>query len=197
MTIDQALITPQKFQDCWEFFRSEPQQVSGIWLLYEHLRQSDPGLLAESAEWLAKYRERPPAPEDYPNTWDGVKAAAQACGAKFPQLVAAQWALESNHGRNFSGRNNAFGIKGSGSQHVTQEEVDGHMVTITAGFIDFPTLKDCVNYLVSRWYCDFKGYRGVNHNNSAEDAAYDLKRQGYATDSAYPQKLIRLMHEHG
>jgi flagellum-specific peptidoglycan hydrolase FlgJ len=37
----------------------------------------------------------------------------------------------------------------------------------------------------------------VNHNNSAEDAAYDLKRQGYATDSAYPQKLIRLMNEHG
>jgi hypothetical protein len=197
MTIDQALITPQKFQDCWEFFRSEPQQVSGIWLLYEHLRQSDPGLLAEGAEWLAKYRERPPAPEDYPNTWDGVKAAAQACGAKFPELVAAQWQLESSAGAAPSGRFNYWGIKGSGSQHVTQEEVDGHMVTITAGFIDFPSLKAGVNYLVSRWYLDYKGYKGVNHCNSAVEAAYDLKRQGYATDSQYPQKLIRIMQEHG
>ena len=197
MTIDQALITPQKFQDFFEAYRGEKQQVSAIWILFEHIKQSDPGLLSESAEWIAKFRERPPAPADYPNTWDGVKAAAQACGAKFPQLVAAQWSLESAHGTAVSGKNNFFGIKGSGSSHVTQEEVNGQMVTITAGFIDFPTLKDCVNYLVSRWYCDFKGYRGVNHNNSAEDAACDLKRQGYATDSQYPEKLIRLMREHG
>ena len=197
MTIDQALITPQKFQDFWEAWKGEPQQVSGVWLLFEHLRQADPGLLAESAEWICKFRERPPAPEDYPNTWDGVKQAAQACGAKFPQLVAAQWSLESAHGTAVSGKHNYFGIKGSGSSHVTQEEVNGKMVTITAGFIDFPTLKDSVNYLVSRWYLDYKGYRGVNHNNSAAEAAYDLKRQGYATDSAYPQKLIRILQEHG
>lgn len=198
MPIDQALITPQKFQDFWESFKGEPQQVSAIWILFEHLKQADPGLLAETAEWMEKYRERPPAPADYPNTWDGVKAAAQACGAKFPELVAAQWQLESAGGTAVSGKNNFFGLKssGSGSQHVTQEEVNGQMVTITAGFIDFPTLKDCVNYLVSRWYCDYNGYRGVNHNNSAEEAAYDLKRQSYATDSAYPEKLIRILKEH-
>jgi Mannosyl-glycoprotein endo-beta-N-acetylglucosaminidase len=196
MTIEQTLITPQKFQDFWESFKGEPQQVSAVWILFEHLKQADPGLLAETAEWIEKFRERPPAPLDYPNTWDGVKAAAQACGAKFPELVAAQWSLESAHGTAVSGRNNFFGIKGSGSSHVTQEEVNGQMVTITAGFIDFPTLKDCVAYLVSRWYCDFKGYQGVNHCANAEAAAYDLKRQGYATDSAYPEKLIRIMHEH-
>jgi len=199
MTIDQVLITPQKFQDFFEAYKGEPQQVSAIWILFEHLKQSDPALLAENSEWIEKFRERPPAPPDYPNNWDGVKAAAQACGAKFPQLVAAQWSLESAHGTAVSGKNNLFGLKssGGGSQHVTQEEVDGHMVTITAGFIDFPTLKDCINYLVTRWYLDYRGYRGVNHNNTAEDAAYDLKRQGYATDSAYPEKLIRIMHEHG
>jgi len=31
----------------------------------------------------------------YPNTWKGVRTAAQHAGAKFPELVAAQWALES------------------------------------------------------------------------------------------------------
>ena len=197
MTIEQSMITPQKFQDFFEMYRGEKQQISAVWILFEHIKEADPCLLSDSAEWITKYRERPPAPADYPNTWDGVKAAAQACGAKFPELVAAQWQLESAGGTAFSGAWNAFGIKGSGSQHVTQEEVDGHMVTITAGFIDFPTLKAGVNYLVTRWYLDFKGYQGVNHCGSATEAAYDLKRQGYATDSAYPQKLIRIMQEHG
>lgn len=197
MTIEQSLITPQKFQDFFEAYKGEPQQVSAVWILFEHIKQSDPGLLSESAEWITKFRERPPAPADYPNTWEGVKAAAQACGAKFPQLVAAQWALESAHGTAVSGKHNYFGLKGSGSSHVTQEEVGGHMVTITAGFIDFPSLKSCIAYLVSRWYLDYRGYKGVNHCATAEDAAYDLKRQGYATDSAYPQKLINLMRQHG
>jgi hypothetical protein len=60
MTINDALITPEKWQDCWENFKGEPQQVSGIWTLYGHLKQSDPCLLGESADWLAKFREQPP-----------------------------------------------------------------------------------------------------------------------------------------
>ena len=143
-----------------------------------------------------KEQPRPPAPADYSNTWEGVEAAAKACGARWPQLVAAQWALESAHGTAVSGKHNYFGIKGSGSSHVTQEEVDGRMVTITAGFIDFACLKDCVEYLVTRWYLDYKGYQGVNHAASADAAAYSLKAQGYATDSQYPQKLINLMRQH-
>jgi hypothetical protein len=186
----------ERWAEFWKFFRGEPQQCKAIEILRQHILESDPGLLTESAAWVEAFHERPPAPADYPNTWEGVKAAAQACGAKFPELVAAQWSLESAHGTAVSGKNNYFGIKGSGSQHVTQEEVNGQMVTITAGFIDFPTLKDCVNYLVTRWYLDFKGYQGVNHCRTAEDAAYDLKRQGYATDSSYPQKLVRIMQEH-
>jgi len=186
----------ERWAEFWKFFRGEPQQLKAIEILRQHILESDPSLLTESAAWTQAFHERPPAPADYPNTWDGVKAAAQACGAKFPELVAAQWSLESAHGTAVSGKNNFFGIKGSGSQHVTQEEVNGQMVTITAGFIDFPTLKDSVNYLVSRWYLDYKGYQGVNHCRTAEDAAYDLKRQGYATDSSYPQKLVRIMQEH-
>jgi len=197
MTIDQVLITPQKFQDFFEAYKGEPQQVSAIWILFEHLKQSDPALLAENSEWIEKFRERPPAPADYPNNWDGVKAAAQACGAKFPQLVAAQWSLESAHGTAFSGKNNPFGLKGSGTACGTTEVYNGGTVHITASFIDFPSLKAAINYLVTRWYLDYRGYRGVNHAASAEDAAWELKRQGYATDPNYPEKLIRLMREHG
>jgi len=183
----------ERWAEFWKFFRGEPQQCKAIEILRQHILESDPALLTESAAWVESFHERPPAPADYPNTWEGVKAAAQACGAKFPELVAAQWSLESAHGTAVSGKNNFFGLKGSGSQHVTQEEVDGHMVTITAGFIDFPTLKDCINYLVTRWYLDYKGYKGVNHCATAVDAAWELKRQSYATDSQYPQKLIRIM----
>ena len=44
------------------------------------------------------------------NTWEGVKAAAKKAGAKFPEVVAAQWALESAYGTATSGKNNFFGV---------------------------------------------------------------------------------------
>jgi hypothetical protein len=200
MTIQDLQFTPDRWRQVLDAWKGEPQQVAGMEELRQAICQADPGLLTESASWLANFHKeqpRPPAPADYPNTWEGVEAAAKACGARWPQLVAAQWALESAHGTAVSGKNNFFGIKGAGSSHVTQEEVNGQMVTITAGFVDFPCLKDCVNYLVSRWYLDYKGYQGVNHSASADAAAYSLKAQGYATDSAYPQKLINLMRQHG
>ena len=196
MTIEQVQLTAEEWERIFHWYKGEPQQRRAIEILRQHVNEVDATLLTEGAAWLSTYRERPPAPADYPNTWEGVKAAAQACGAKFPELVAAQWSLESAHGTAVSGKHNYFGLKGSGSQHVTQEEVDGKMVTITAGFIDFNTLKDCINYLVTRWYLDYKGYQGVNHCATAEDAAWDLKRQSYATDSKYPEKLIRIMNEH-
>ena len=143
------------------------------------------------------HKEQPQDAADYPNTWEGVEAAAKACGTRWPQLVAAQWALESARGTATSGKHNYFGLKGSGSGHVTQEEVNGQMVTITAEFIDFPSLKACVEYLVARWYLDYKGYKGVDHAASAEAAAHALKDQGYCTDSGYPDKLIKLMGQHG
>jgi len=196
MTIQEITFTPERWRQFWEAFKSEPQQVAGIEELRQAIAQADPALLTESASWVCNFHKEQPKPAAASNTWEGVKAAAQACGAKWPELVAAQWALESAHGTALSGKNNFFGIKGAGSSHVTQEEVDGKMVTITAGFIDFNSLEDCVNYLVTRWYKDYKGYRGVNNAPSAQEAAYQLKAQGYATDSAYPEKLIRIMHEH-
>jgi len=189
-------LTEDRWFDFWNNFRAEPQQRRAIEILRQRINEADPTLLCEDSNWVTAFRERPPAPADYPNTWEGVEAAAKACGARWPELVAAQWALESARGTSTSGKNNYFGIKGSGTSCTTKEEVDGKMVTITAGFVDFNNLKDCVNYLVTRWYLDFRGYKGVNHAVTAEDAAWDLKRQGYATDSQYPQKLIRLMREH-
>jgi hypothetical protein len=131
----------------------------------------------------------------YDNTWAGVKAAAKDAGAKYPEVVAAQWALESGYGKHTSGKNNYFGLKGSGTDRETKEFINGTWITIQAGFIDFPDLKTCVSYLVDRWYRDYKTYKGVNRAVSREDCARLLEKEGYATDPAYPEKLIRLMSD--
>jgi hypothetical protein len=129
------------------------------------------------------------------NTWDGVVVAAKLAGAKFPEVVAAQWALESGYGKHFSGTWNAFGLKGEGSERETKEFINGKWVTINAGFIDFPDLQTCISYLVDRWYRDYKTYKGVNRATSRDECARLLQKEGYATDPTYPEKLIRLMSE--
>lgn len=152
--------------------------------------------------WFMTFRPvqqtRPAAPiTTVENTWKGVKAAAQIAGAKFPEVVAAQWALESGYGKHTSGKNNYFGLKGSGTERETKEFINGQWVTIRAGFIDFPDLQTCVSYLVERWYRDYKTYKGVNRATSRDECARLLQKEGYATDPKYPEKLIRLMNENG
>ena len=130
------------------------------------------------------------------NTWESVFGCALRAGARFPELVAAQWALESSFGQHFSGKNNPFGLKGSGSTVSTQEFYDGQWVTIKAGFIDFPNLAAAIEYLVERWYKNWKQYKGVNEAPNRYAAARMLKEQGYATDPDYPAKLSRLMKQY-
>jgi hypothetical protein len=129
------------------------------------------------------------------NTWKGIITAASKAGAKFPEVVAAQWALESGYGKHTSGKNNYFGLKGEGSDRETKEFINGQWITINAGFIDFPDLQTCVSYLVDRWYRDYKRFKGVNRANSPEECARLLVTEGYATDPQYSDKLIKLLRE--
>ncbi len=154
-----------------------------------------PDGLSDDAEWVKLWRT-PQAPT-MGNSWEGIKQAANQAGAKFPEVVAAQWALESAFGTALSGRNNYFGIKGyPGTPKTTWEDYGNGPVTITATFKDFATPFDCVNHLVTQWYKDYKGYRGVNRAKSREECARLLKAEGYATDPMYSQKLINLMQRY-
>lgn len=127
-------------------------------------------------------------------SWDSIYEYAERAGAKFPECVAAQWALESGYGKHLSGRNNFFGIKGTpGTTVSTQEWVGGKFITIRDTFKDFNTPYDCVKYLVDRWYKDFQGYRGVNRAVDRNACARLLKEEGYATDPNYFHKLIDIM----
>ena len=81
-------------------------------------------------------------------------------------------------------------------REISWEDYGNGPVTIKASFKDFATPYDCVEHLVTQWYKDYKGYKGVNRATSREDCAYLLKKEGYATDPIYSQKLIRLMEQH-
>lgn len=183
-----------KLLDVIKNYEGLPHQVKAITAL-EHLL--GPYGLSDDADWVKIWRTpTTKAPAQFTNTWEGIEAAARAAGAKFPEVVAAQWALESAYGTAISGKNNFFGIKGSGTVKTTWEDYGNGPVTIKASFKDFDTPFDCVNHLVTQWYKDYKGYKGVNRAATREDCAYLLKREGYATDPIYPQKLIRLMDQH-
>ena len=180
-----------KLVDAAEFFEGLPHQIDALNWFQD---QVSPSVLETFA---SKYRnaDEPKPDQTFENSWDGVLAAAKAAGSKYPEVVAAQWALESGWGKHTSGTHNYFGLKGSGSNVNTQEFLNGKWVTIQAGFIDFPDLYTCVCYLVERWYKDFGRFKGVNRAKSADECARLLVTEGYATDPDYATKLIAILNK--
>ena len=132
--------------------------------------------------------------------WKAVYAMAEKAGAKYPELVAAQFALESAWGTALAAKNNFFGIKATSSEDATvsntREVVNGQDVYVDARFKNFDTPQDCIDHLVTQWYKDYKGYSGVNNASDAQAAADQLKREGYATDPQYASSLKRIMGEY-
>ncbi len=128
--------------------------------------------------------------------WDDCFQIARRYGARYPELAAAQCCLESGFGKHTSGKNNFLGLKGSGTTTTTQEFYDGQWVTIKAGFIDFPSLAACIEYLITRWYKDYRHFKGINNAPNRYAAARMLREQSYATDPDYPAKLSKLMKEY-
>ena len=129
------------------------------------------------------------------HSWRSVVAIAAKHGAKYPELVAAQWALESQWGLEPSGTHNYFGLKGKGSSVRTTEVIEGRTVVVYDEFIDFDSLDESVEYLVNRWYKDYREYIGVNSAPDRNAAAHKLQMESYATDPYYAEKLIKLMDE--
>ena len=179
-----------KLLDAATYFRSLPHQIDALNWLDKTLTKE------QKDEFARRYRtpEPPkPSPEDFSNTWQGILNAGKKAGATFPEVVAAQWALESGWGKATSGVHNYFGLKGTGSNVNTQEFLNGKWITIKAGFIDFPDLYKCVCYLVERWYKDFGRFKGVNRAKDRNECARLLVVEGYATDPDYASKLMQIM----
>lgn len=132
--------------------------------------------------------------------WKAFYAMAQKAGAKYPNLLAAQFALESGWGTALAARNNFFGIKATGSESFTvsntREVINGKTVYMNEPFKNFDTPQDAVNHLVTQWYKDYRGYKGVNNAPNAFAAADQLRAEGYATDPVYSQSLKRLLTQY-
>ena len=175
-------------------YKGLPHQFKAVQELEQLL---GPAGLSDDATWVSTWRNGPAQPDTHNNSWEGIRAAAATAGAKFPEVVAAQWALESAFGTVTSGKNNYFGIKGPGTVKTTWEDYGYGPVTIQASFKDYPTPYDCIKELVDYWYKDFKTNRGVNRAKSRNECAYLLKSEGYATDPDYSHKLIKLMDQYG
>lgn len=132
-------------------------------------------------------------------SWGQIASIAKSLGAKHPELVAAQWALESAYGTKLTGKNNFFGIKGRpGTECKTTEFVNGKEIVVSDFFLDFNTPDECIDYLVTRWHKDAiiagVSFKGVNRGSTREEAANLLVQEKYATDPEYASKLIRIMN---
>jgi flagellum-specific peptidoglycan hydrolase FlgJ len=109
----------------------------------------------------------------------------------FPEVVAAQAALESGWGKSVKG-GNYFGIKGKGQSITTHEVIDGKRVKIKDEFKTFDSFEDSV-----KGYKDFilnnPRYSDALQAGSPEEQAQALQDAGYATDPDYAKKLISIM----
>lgn len=190
--------TPIRLIDLFRYYKSAPHQNAALQELEAQILKAAPDVFNREQAWYSTWSSTvPDKTKDSPNSWDGVIQAAKRAGAKYPECVAAQWALESGWGKHTSAKNNFFGLKGDGEEVATMEFINGEWIQITDSFINFPTLNACVEYLVNRWYKNYKAYQGINRAASAEECAKLLVREGYATDPEYAEKLIRLMRDQG
>lgn len=185
--------TKIKLRDFFRHYENEPHQAAAIDLLQSQMPES---LLKSDADWVVTYRATPkPKPVVVEPSWSSVVDCARRAGARYPELVASQLVLESGWFKHTSGVNNYAGLKGPGTTVKTQEVVNGKTITITAEFLDFRDLEECVTYLIDRWHRDWKDHKGVNNAPNRDDAARELVKQGYATDPKYAEKLIHLMNQ--
>lgn len=123
----------------------------------------------------------------------------------FASITIAQAALETGWGKYIpvdkdtgSVSNNIFGIKGTGPAGSvlcwTEEELpDGSRIRILAKFRAYNNFEEC---LQDRFEVLLQPrYDRVREASTPEVAAGFLYVCGYATDSEYTQKLIRIMHD--
>ena len=132
--------------------------------------------------------------------WNWVVNQARKSGAKYPELIAAQFMLESGRGANVSGTHNYFGLKTTATDSEstwleTSEFKNGKWVKVMAPFKNFDSPEAAINYLSRLWYKDFGAYKGANNGKDINSAIQVLVDGDYATDPDYAKKLLKLLQE--
>jgi flagellar protein FlgJ len=127
----------------------------------------------------------------------GARTCQRTCGIPV-SFTLAQAALESSWGARAPG-NNLFGVKADASWKgptvdvPTHEVVDGKRIAITAKFRAYSTWADCLADH-ARFFLQNQRYRKCFLEKTGEGWARAVAAAGYATDPAYADKLIAIMH---
>ena len=136
-------------------------------------------------------------------TFDDVYTLAKNTNVQFPELVAAQWQLETGgtSGQGPTANNNLFAQKGTDFSADTKEYVNGELVDAPSqGWQSYDSPQEAANWLVENWYndSDRHGQGAVSlGGGTREGTAQALVDLGYATDPEYAQKLLRIVRERG
>ena len=117
-----------------------------------------------------------------------VQALGSASGFKFPQVMAAMWALESGWGKYTSGKNNVFNIKARPGQGTMK---NGSYWRDYASPLE--SAKDFMNLMTDPRYAP-----GLSRAKTPRQAIEAIAAGGYAGgEAAYPSKIIRVMQQMG
>jgi len=129
---------------------------------------------------------------------------AKTSGDRFPELVAAQAALESGWGSSPSGKNNYFGQKASGDEpgtvRRTREVYGGKDAYVDAKFKDYDDESASVKDRIKKWSYKYGDAKDVETAASrlqlpggAEIPGSKEKSHGaYATDPNYVSTVSRI-----
>ena len=103
---------------------------------------------------LITEKDHPFKPVRQKHNFQVIYNLAKKTGIKFPEVVAAQFGVESVYGSKVTGTNNYFGIKadpqdiktGNFTEADTFEEIDGKKVKVKAKFKNFTTLEESIQH---------------------------------------------------
>jgi hypothetical protein len=122
------------------------------------------------------------------NGYTDVVSLGSASGFKFPQVMAAMWALESGWGKYTSGKNNVFNIKARPGQGSLK---NGSYWRDYASPLE--SAKDFINLMTDPRYAP-----GIAQAKTPRQAIEAIAAGGYAGgEPAYPSKIIRVMQQMG
>jgi len=89
MTIQDNQFTDERWLQFWANYKGLEHQRKAVIKLGQHIKQADPCLLVEGAEWVDDWRGRPAAPvsdwlaiaQPFVASWEGFRADAYLCPA--------------------------------------------------------------------------------------------------------------------
>lgn len=109
-----------------------------------------------------------------------------------PSVAIAQASLES--GWNINAKT-LYGIKGKGITSVTKEEINGRLIPTTANFKVYPNIAESVKGYYDLITSSGRYKKAVN-NPDYKNTIIAIHNGGYATDSQYSNKIIKIIEQY-